>query len=76
METELVFETLAFDSTLTRLIARENFITFMRRESIKSYVEYICFPNMFFAISHRPSSLVLMFILCIANANLVQHHNK
>jgi hypothetical protein len=27
METELVFEALAFDSTLTRLIARENFVT-------------------------------------------------
>jgi hypothetical protein len=27
METELVFETLVFDSTLTRLIAREDFIT-------------------------------------------------
>jgi hypothetical protein len=37
METELVFETLAFDSTLTRLIARKNCKTFMRRETIKSY---------------------------------------
>jgi hypothetical protein len=37
METELVSETLVFNSTLTRLIARENFITFMRRESLKSY---------------------------------------
>jgi hypothetical protein len=27
VETELVFETLAFDCTLTWLIARENFIT-------------------------------------------------
>jgi hypothetical protein len=33
METELVFETLPFDSTLTRMNAREIFITFMRRES-------------------------------------------
>jgi hypothetical protein len=30
--------TLVFDSTLTRLIAREGFITFKRRESFKSYI--------------------------------------
>jgi hypothetical protein len=37
METELVSETLVFGATLTRLIARDDFITFMRRESLKSY---------------------------------------
>jgi hypothetical protein len=35
METGLVFETLAFDATLTWLIAWENFITLMRCESFK-----------------------------------------
>jgi hypothetical protein len=38
METELVSETLVFNSKLTRLMAREDFITFMRRESFKSYI--------------------------------------
>jgi hypothetical protein len=42
METELVFETLAFDSTLTRLIAGENCITFICRESFKSYKTWMC----------------------------------
>jgi hypothetical protein len=37
MEAELVSETLVFDLTLTRLIAREDSITFMRREHFKSY---------------------------------------
>jgi hypothetical protein len=37
METEQVSKTLFFDSKLTRLIAREDFITFMRCESFKSY---------------------------------------
>jgi hypothetical protein len=36
-KTELVSETLVFNSILTRLIAREDFITFMRRENFRSY---------------------------------------
>jgi hypothetical protein len=37
METEEISETLHFNSTLTRLIAREDFSAFIRRESFKSY---------------------------------------
>jgi hypothetical protein len=37
METELVSETLVLDSKLTRLIGREDFITFMGWESFKYY---------------------------------------
>jgi hypothetical protein len=37
METQPVFKTLAFDSTLTWLFAQETFITFMRHETIKTY---------------------------------------
>jgi hypothetical protein len=54
-EKELVFETSAFDPTLTRLIARENFITFMRRGSFKSYMlinscefNFYSFPLLYF----------------------------
>jgi hypothetical protein len=36
METVLVSETLAFDSTLMHLIAKENFSTFIHCESFKS----------------------------------------
>jgi hypothetical protein len=39
METEEISETLVFSSTLTRLIAREGCVTFIRCESIKSYVK-------------------------------------
>jgi hypothetical protein len=42
MEIELVYEMLAFNSTSMRLIARENFVTFVRRESIKSCKERVC----------------------------------
>lgn len=35
---ERVSETLVFDSALTRLIARENFIAFIGREIFKSYI--------------------------------------
>jgi hypothetical protein len=38
METEVAFETLAFDSTFPRLIARKHFITFMRSEIIKFHI--------------------------------------
>jgi hypothetical protein len=38
METEEMSETLVFSSTLSRLIAREDFSSFIRRESFKSYV--------------------------------------
>jgi hypothetical protein len=38
METESVYETLAFNRILTRLIARENVIAFIRRESFKSHI--------------------------------------
>jgi hypothetical protein len=41
METERVSETLVFNSELTRLITREDFIAFVRRESFKSYMVYI-----------------------------------
>jgi hypothetical protein len=38
METEEISETLVFSSTLTWLIARENFSPFIHRESLKSYI--------------------------------------
>jgi hypothetical protein len=38
METEEISEALVFSSTLTRLIARENFTALIRRESFKSYI--------------------------------------
>jgi hypothetical protein len=41
VERELVFNTLSFDSASTWPIARENFVTFIRRESIKSYTDSI-----------------------------------
>jgi hypothetical protein len=37
-ETEPVSETLFLKSTLTRLIAREDFIAFIRCDSLKSYI--------------------------------------
>jgi hypothetical protein len=37
METELDSETLVFDLALMQLNARENFITLIRHESLKSY---------------------------------------
>jgi hypothetical protein len=38
MEAEMVSETLGFYPQLTRLVAREDFIEFSRRESFKSYI--------------------------------------
>jgi hypothetical protein len=38
-ETELVTETLIFNGTLTRLIAREDFRAFIGRESFMSYAD-------------------------------------
>jgi hypothetical protein len=38
MGTEGISETLVVSSTLKRLMAPENFITFIRRESLKSYI--------------------------------------
>lgn len=38
METELVPETLVFNSAQTPLTTQEDFITFMLRESFRSYV--------------------------------------
>jgi hypothetical protein len=38
METEIVSETLVFVLSLTRLNARESFITLIRRENFKSYI--------------------------------------
>jgi hypothetical protein len=37
METEEIFAALVFISTLTRLIGRENFSTFIRREGFMSH---------------------------------------
>jgi hypothetical protein len=37
MEAEIVSETLGFFPQLTRIVAREDFIAFSRRESFKSY---------------------------------------
>jgi hypothetical protein len=38
MMTEMDIETLVYYDHLTRLIARENFIKFTRRESTKTYI--------------------------------------
>lgn len=38
METELLSETLAFDTTLTQLVAREESVTFTPHEGFKFYV--------------------------------------
>jgi hypothetical protein len=40
MEADMVSETLGFYPQLTRLVAREDFIEFSRRESFKSYKYY------------------------------------
>jgi hypothetical protein len=38
IETEKIAETFVFSSTLTRLIAREIYSTFIRRECFKPYI--------------------------------------
>jgi hypothetical protein len=42
-EAEMVSETLTIYPQLTRLVARENFIEFSRREIFKSYINVITF---------------------------------
>jgi hypothetical protein len=37
MEKKEISETFVFNSTLTRLTTRQDFSTFIRRESVKSY---------------------------------------
>jgi hypothetical protein len=44
MEAEKVVETLAFCSTMTRLIAREDFCVFIRREQFKPYTKFEIAP--------------------------------
>jgi hypothetical protein len=44
MEAEEIFETLAFISTLTRLIVREDFSTCILHESFKSYIKETVIP--------------------------------
>jgi hypothetical protein len=58
METVPVFGTLTFGSTLTCLIAREKFITIMRRESFKSYTVFddVCCINFRTSIIKRSPS--------------------
>jgi hypothetical protein len=41
METNKISETLVFNSTLTWLIARENYSTFICHESFKSYIRFL-----------------------------------
>jgi hypothetical protein len=43
MEAERASETLNSSSILTRLVAREDFIAFSRRESLKSYKKQLRF---------------------------------
>jgi hypothetical protein len=45
MEAEMVSETLGFYPQLTRLVARENFIEFSRRESFKSKTLSLFYPS-------------------------------
>jgi hypothetical protein len=41
MEAERASETLDCSSILTRLVAREDFVAFSRRESLKSYITVV-----------------------------------
>jgi len=53
MMTEMAIETSVQYVHLTRLIAREDWIKFTRRESTKTYNEYIC-------LLHRTHQLLIM----------------
>jgi hypothetical protein len=55
MGTERFPETLCFLSELTRLTAREDFITSCRRESFKSHISYsTCFVWLYFIFNNIP----------------------
>jgi hypothetical protein len=51
-----VSETLVFDQTLTWLIALEDFITFMRRESFKSYIIFLYHQFEYYLLGTESSS--------------------
>jgi hypothetical protein len=65
MEIELASETLVFNSTLTRLIAREDFIAFIRRESLKSYINILVYALFAFR-DNKNSSLVIFYSSSLA----------
>jgi hypothetical protein len=53
IETEIVSETLVFDLSLTRLNARESFITLIRRENFKSYIALVLRPQTYVSACHE-----------------------
>jgi uncharacterized membrane protein len=59
METEKIFGTLVFISTLTRLIGRENLSTFIRRERLMSHEIYMLTAERYttFYLKCRPRNI-------------------
>jgi hypothetical protein len=59
MMTEMDIETSVYYVHLTRLIAREDFIKFTRRESTKTYINKNCVPNNYTLYPFRVTTFLL-----------------